>query len=322
MQQCHAMLRSPNPVLALPDTRGQRIWPPRRRIRWPTVHLLRGRARADRQTLQLVNQTEEVRDRYRFDGSVSCTSVCLLWGAELRGKRNTSMPTPRQLAQEVCAASPSKSVEALRSGSIGGPSHPAREETRKLESLSPDEVSKLLQHLNLEAYVMPLRALPMTGADLAESNVDDLKDAGVSFRPHRTRLFEAVQELKSTGVGSELLASSSAATVPAAAYTRTATDDACSFNFLLADKIRGSRDERLPSLQHLRRDRPDWLVAHTITRQAACDGSLVQEYCVISHRWETPTEPDTLGEQLKAIRAFLDKHHRIRFLWIGARDYA
>lgn len=232
------------------------------------------------------------------------------------------MPTPAKLQHEVAEASPSKAVEELRrasGGAIGGPAHPSAVGAREIESLTIDEVSLLLQHLNLGKYVAPLRDLPMTGADLALCNEEDLKEAGVSFRPHRTRLHDAVQELKKTGVGPELLAVAPSGALAAAApatYTRTSNDDECSFNMILADKIRECTDLRLPSLQDLRRERPDWVVAHTITRQAACDGSLVQEYCVISHRWETPTEPDTHGAQLKAIRAFLRAHPRIKYLWI------
>ena len=227
------------------------------------------------------------------------------------------MPSPAKLTLDVSAASPSKAVDTLR-GSVGGPVHP-NPELRSLASLTPDEVSLLLRQLNLETYAKVLRALPMTGADLAESTVDDLQVAGVTFRPHRLRLFAAVEELKRTGVGPELLGSSQAAAseaeAMAATYTRTSTDDECSFNFVLADKLRACEDERLPSLQALRRERPDWVVAHTITRQAACERSLVHEYCVVSHRWESPTEPDTQGEQLKAIKAYLIRNPSIKYLW-------
>ena len=220
----------------------------------------------------------------------------------------------RELREMLEAGPPSsRSRLAARAGGIGV-AH-AQPPTRPLDGLTTDDVCKLLQFLELEKYAVPFRELGMTGRDLGASSLDELEEAGVKFRPHRQRLLDTIAGYKSKGVPLQALG----VALPKPGASRSAGDDQCTFTFLDADKVRACRDLKLPNLQELRRTRPDWLVERTFTMQSACDGSLCKEYCAVSHRWETPLEPDTQGAQLRAIQTFLSANRGIRFVWI---DYS
>ena len=53
----------------------------------------------------------------------------------------------------------------------------------------------------------------------------------------------------------------------------------------------------MPSLQQLARDSPDWLVLRLISFRDSCQGKYRTDFLAVSHRWESPTEPDPNGEQ-------------------------
>jgi hypothetical protein len=46
---------------------------------------------------------------------------------------------------------------------------------------------------------------------------------------------------------------------------------------------------------------------------------IIKEILFVSHRWEEPYQPDVNGEQLKAIKAYLQKHPDIKWVWF---DYS
>lgn len=95
--------------------------------------------------------------------------------------------------------------------------------------------------------------------------------------------------------------------------------EACPFIFLLAAKLRVSSDVKsLPTLQALRRERPDWLCEHVLTLQGAVSASFLESTLAVSHRWETknnPEHPDTEGVQFDAIRSHLIAHEKIEYVW-------
>ena len=191
-----------------------------------------------------------------------------------------------------------------------GPGH-MRPGRRRLNELKSEEVCKLLQHLELGKYAESFQSLGMTGADLSSCSLEELEQAGVNFRPHRERLLRQVTDYRRQGVPMEALG------LQLTRQPRSASDDECTFIFVLADKIRESvNDRKLPRLQELRRDRPEWLIPKTFTRQSACDGSLVREHLSVSHRWEADQDPDTTGAQLLALRDFLQANRQIKFVWI------
>jgi len=44
-------------------------------------------------------------------------------------------------------------------------------------------------------------------------------------------------------------------------------------------------------------------------------GAYREKFLGISHRWERPDEPDTEGTQLAAIKAYLDEHREVEYVW-------
>ena len=92
--------------------------------------------------------------------------------------------------------------------------------------------------------------------------------------------------------------------------------EACPFIFLLAAKLRVSSDVKsLPTLQALRKERPDWLCEHVLTLQGAVSASFLENTLAVSHRWETSDNPDTEGVQFDAIRWHLIAHDKIKYVW-------
>lgn len=92
--------------------------------------------------------------------------------------------------------------------------------------------------------------------------------------------------------------------------------EACPFIFLLAAKLRVSSDVKsLPTLQALRKERPDWLCEHVLTLQGAVSASFLENTLAVSHRWETSDNPDTEGVQFDAIRWHLIAHDKIEYVW-------
>ena len=90
---------------------------------------------------------------------------------------------------------------------------------------------------------------------------------------------------------------------------------ATSFYFLDASKLRACSLERLPRLQDLRRDHPDWIIKKRIDMTSSLLGEYREEMLGVSHRWEDPKEPDTKGKQLAALKRHLTKHPEIKFVW-------
>lgn len=99
------------------------------------------------------------------------------------------------------------------------------------------------------------------------------------------------------------------------AKEKVAAQQSCTFFFADADRLRESIDDVLPSFQTLRREKPSWLHEITVTWQDICLGTKVDEHLVISHRWETPDQPDITGVQLASIREHLKQHSQVRWVW-------
>ena len=85
-----------------------------------------------------------------------------------------------------------------------------------------------------------------------------------------------------------------------------------------ADFLRTFSGKNLPFFQELRADHPSAFVEVTMNYEEVVRGTHVEKILSISHRWMEPTQPDPDGEQLKAIKAFLDTPagKRIELLWI------
>ena len=82
----------------------------------------------------------------------------------------------------------------------------------------------------------------------------------------------------------------------------------CDFNFVLAEKLRNATPSELPkmpSLQQLRRDKPDWVVRKPISLQGALAGEYVTNYLSLSYRWRAREHPDESGVQLRALQEHL-----------------
>eukprot|EP00900_Chrysochromulina_parva_P001916 jgi/Chrpa1/11725/Chrysochromulina_OHIO_Genome00021304-RA len=101
-------------------------------------------------------------------------------------------------------------------------------------------------------------------------------------------------------------------------------DDAPSFYFIPAEWVRSCSTRSLPRMQELRED--GHLTKKKIPLASAFrepafrgGGGIMKNILFVSHRWEEKSQPDEKGEQLKAIKAYLDSHTDIKWVWF---DYS
>eukprot|EP00900_Chrysochromulina_parva_P008962 jgi/Chrpa1/18067/Chrysochromulina_OHIO_Genome00025503-RA len=88
----------------------------------------------------------------------------------------------------------------------------------------------------------------------------------------------------------------------------------CSFWFVNADSLRRAATPRLPMMQTLRTQEPHRLVQKTIGFVEGVRGAY-KNILVVSHRWETPTDPDPDGVQALAVQDYLKAHPEIDAVW-------
>jgi hypothetical protein len=88
----------------------------------------------------------------------------------------------------------------------------------------------------------------------------------------------------------------------------------CSFWFVDADSLRRAATPRLPKMQTLRTQEPHRLVQKTIGFVEGISGAY-KNILVVSHRWETPTDPDPTGAQALAVQVYLKAHPEIDAVW-------
>jgi hypothetical protein len=101
-------------------------------------------------------------------------------------------------------------------------------------------------------------------------------------------------------------------------------DDAPSFYFIPAEWVRECGTKSLPRMQELRKDghltKIKIPLASAFHEPAFRGGVIMANILFVSHRWEVPAEPDVDGEQLKAIKAYLEAHPEdIKWVWF---DYS
>ena len=120
------------------------------------------------------------------------------------------------------------------------------------------------------------------------------------------------------GAGFRLGLSPRAAPEPTAGSSAGAAT--CRFWMIKADFLRTFSGTNLPFFQELRAKHPSAFVEVTISYEEVVCETHVEKILSISHRWMVPTQPDPDGEQLKAIKAFLDssKGKRIELVWIDS----
>ena len=56
-------------------------------------------------------------------------------------------------------------------------------------------------------------------------------------------------------------------------------------------------------------------LASAFREPAFCGGGIMANILFVNHRWEVPAQPDVDGEQLKAIKAYLEEHPDIKWVW-------
>ena len=80
------------------------------------------------------------------------------------------------------------------------------------------------------------------------------------------------------------------------------------------------RGLKLPFFQEIRSKHPEAIVDVTITYAEVVSGTHAEEILSVSRRWMTAEDPDPDGEQLKAIKTFLesDKGRNFELVWIDA----
>jgi hypothetical protein len=101
-------------------------------------------------------------------------------------------------------------------------------------------------------------------------------------------------------------------------------DDAPSFYFIPAEWVRECDTKSLPRMQTLHKDghltKIKIPLASAFHEPAFRGGVIMANILFVSHRWEVPAEPDVDGEQLKAIKAYLEAHPEdIKWVWF---DYS
>ena len=81
----------------------------------------------------------------------------------------------------------------------------------------------------------------------------------------------------------------------------------CTFYFIDADKLRAEGDtfDRMPEFGTLQQ-MGGWLVQKAIEIPKAHTGVYVDDMLAVSHSWESKSHPDTIGEQWKNIRKFMN----------------
>jgi len=89
------------------------------------------------------------------------------------------------------------------------------------------------------------------------------------------------------------------------------------FYFVDADFLRKTDWETLPSQQTLWLKHKDVLVKRTLKTKDAYRGAYTSDISAVSHRWETPEEPDTMGIQLQEIKEYLKSGpgRGVKLLW-------
>ena len=92
----------------------------------------------------------------------------------------------------------------------------------------------------------------------------------------------------------------------------------CTFNFILADKLRGPEADglRMVRLQDLRKEKPDWIVSRTITLKGALRGEFTDECLALSYRWASPEDPDPDGWQLDELRKHLREKPAVKYVFV------
>jgi hypothetical protein len=100
-------------------------------------------------------------------------------------------------------------------------------------------------------------------------------------------------------------------------------DDAPSFYFIPAEWVCKHGTKSLPRMQTLHE--VDILtkikipLASAFRDPAFCGGGIMKNILFVSHRWGVPAQPDVDGEQLKAIKVYLEAHPDIKWVWF---DYS
>ena len=90
----------------------------------------------------------------------------------------------------------------------------------------------------------------------------------------------------------------------------------CTFAFVSADYLRSLPDDaaRLPPFQELCKVEGA-LVWHTLEAAEAYRGAYVSQLLAVSHRWEQPEAPDSMGAQQRAILRHLRTHPELVAVW-------
>ena len=95
-------------------------------------------------------------------------------------------------------------------------------------------------------------------------------------------------------------------------------DDEPSFYFLPAKLVREWSAETLPRMQKLR-DMGHLEKRYVPLKDAFRGDGIIKNVLFVSHRWEVPSKPDLEGVQLAAIKAHLEAHSGIEWIWF---DYS
>jgi len=100
--------------------------------------------------------------------------------------------------------------------------------------------------------------------------------------------------------------------------SRAELGSGCPFVWLDAAALRSSAESmpRLLPMQALQEEHPDWFHTEMLTLEDACRRSFAHDHVAISHRWDERNSPDPSGEQLQAIRGYLQEHPMISRVWI------
>ena len=94
----------------------------------------------------------------------------------------------------------------------------------------------------------------------------------------------------------------------------------CTFFMLDANFVRSFRGTTLPFYQEIREKHQDAIARVTLDYTVVVNGTHSEKILSVSHRWMQPDEPDPDGEQLKAIKRFLNSPagKKIERIWLDS----
>ena len=90
---------------------------------------------------------------------------------------------------------------------------------------------------------------------------------------------------------------------------------ACEFQFMRTKNLLEREGSSLPNYQDVSSD-PDAMVSLYLTSIECCQHLFREKVLVVSHRWDSPDQPDPSGKQLQALKRQIRANPQYDYVWI------